>query len=60
MLFRSNFTSNELTNGYKMRRAAIDFNVPLFTNSRLASAFIKSFCTVPIDKIAIKSWDEYR
>ncbi|MBP5398410.1 MAG: carbamoyl phosphate synthase large subunit, partial [Bacteroidales bacterium] len=57
---QKNFTSNELTNGYKMRRAAIDFNVPLFTNSRLASAFIKSFCTVPIDKIEIKSWDEYR
>ena len=55
-----NFASNELTNGYQMRRAAIDFNVPLFTNSRLASAFIKAFCTVPLDKIGIKSWDEYR
>ena len=55
-----NFTSNELTNGYQMRRAAIDFNVPLFTNSRLASAFIKAFCTVPLDKIGIKTWDEYK
>jgi carbamoyl-phosphate synthase large subunit len=55
-----NFTSNELTNGYKMRRAAIDYNVPLITNSRLASAFIKAFCTVPYEKISIKSWDEYK
>lgn len=55
-----NFTHNELSNGYKMRRAAIDFNVPLITNSRLATAYIRAFCAVPIDKIGIKSWDEYR
>ena len=55
-----NFTHNELSNGYKMRRAAIDFNVPLITNSRLATAYIRAFCAVPLDKISIKSWDEYR
>ena len=42
-----------------MRRAAIDFNVPLITNSRLATAYIRAFCTVPQDAISIKSWDEY-
>ena len=52
-------TSHELTNGYKIRRAAIDLNVPLLTNSRLASAFIQSFCTVKLDEIGIKSWGEY-
>ncbi len=55
-----NYSHNELSNGYKMRRAAIDFNVPLITNSRLATAYIKAFCKVPLDKIGIKSWDEYR
>ena len=55
-----NLTSHELTNGYKIRRAAIDLNVPLITNSRLASAFIQAFCTVPIESIGIKSWDEYK
>ena len=54
-----NLTSRELTNGYKIRRAAIDFNVPLLTNDRLASAFINSFCTMNVDDIAIKAWDEY-
>ena len=54
-----NLTSHELTNGYKIRRAAIDLNVPLITNSRLASAFINAFCTVPIEKIGIKAWTEY-
>ena len=53
-------TSHELTNGYKIRRAAIDLNVPLITNSRLASAFIKAFCTVPIREIGIKAWSEYK
>ena len=53
-------TTHELTNGYKIRRAAIDLNVPLITNSRLASAFIHAFCTVGIDGIGIKSWAEYR
>ena len=50
----------ELTNGYKIRRAAIDLNVPLITNSRLASAFISAFCTLSLDDIDIKSWDEYK
>ena len=53
-------TTHELTNGYKIRRAAIDLNVPLITNARLASAFIQAFCTVPLDKIGIKSWNEYK
>jgi carbamoyl-phosphate synthase large subunit len=55
-----NLTSGELSNGYKIRRAAIDFNVPLLTNDRLAAAFIHSFCTLSVDDIAIKSWDEYK
>ena len=54
-----NFTRKELSNGYMMRRAAIDFNVPLITNSRLATAYIRAFCSVPMDSISIKSWDEY-
>ena len=49
----------ELTNGYKIRRAAIDLNVPLITNSRLASAFIYAFCTLKLDDIDIKAWGEY-
>ena len=53
-------TTHELTNGYKIRRAAIDLNVPLITNARLASAFIQAFCTVPLDAIGIKSWNEYK
>ncbi|MBR1463622.1 MAG: carbamoyl-phosphate synthase (glutamine-hydrolyzing) large subunit [Prevotella sp.] len=52
-------SSHELTNGYKIRRAAIDLNVPLITNSRLASAFINAFCTVKLDDVDIKSWAEY-
>ena len=55
-----NLTSHELTNGYKIRRAAIDLNVPLITNSRLASAFIQAFCMVGLDEIDIKSWNEYK
>ena len=54
-----NLTSSELTNGYKIRRAAIDLNVPLITNARLASAFIYAFCTTKIEDIGIKSWSEY-
>lgn len=54
-----NLTVHELTNGYKVRRAAIDLNVPLITNSRLASAFINAFCTLKLDDIDIKSWNEY-
>ncbi|GJG27164.1 MULTISPECIES: carbamoyl-phosphate synthase (glutamine-hydrolyzing) large subunit [Segatella] len=52
-------TSRELSNGYKIRRAAIDLNVPLITNSRLASAFINAFCTISLDDIDIKAWGEY-
>ena len=54
-----NFTDTELTNGYKIRRAAIDLNIPLLTNARLASAYIDAFTTHPLDEIEIKSWDEY-
>ncbi len=53
-------TASELSNGYKIRRASIDLNVPLITNSRLASAFINAFCTVKLDDIDIKSWAEYK
>ena len=52
-------TPRELTNGYKIRRAATDLNVPLITNSRLASAFIHAFCNVKLDEIDIKAWGEY-
>ena len=55
-----NLTAGELDNGYKIRRAAIDLNVPLITNARLASAFINAFCTMTVDDIAIKSWAEYK
>ena len=54
-----NLTCNELTNGYKIRRAAVDLNVPLITNARLASAYIRAFCDLTVDDIEIKSWDEY-
>ena len=54
-----NLTSSELTNGYKIRRAAIDLNVPLITNARLASAFIYAFCTTKLEDIDIKAWGEY-
>ena len=54
-----NFTDTELSNGYKIRRAAIDLNIPLLTNARLASAYIDAFTTHPLDEIEIKSWDEY-
>ena len=54
-----NLTSAELSNGYKIRRAAIDLNIPLLTNARLASTFIRAFSTMPLDDIEIKSWDEY-
>ena len=55
-----NLTQKELNNGYKIRRAAIDFNIPLITNARLASTFIQAFCSLSIDDIQIKSWDEYK
>ena len=55
-----NLTAGELSNGYKIRRAAIDLNIPLITNARPASAFINAFCTMSVDDIAIKSWAEYK
>ena len=54
-----NFSHKELTNGYHVRRAAIDYNIPLITNARLATAFIRAFCAMSIDDIQIKSWDQY-
>lgn len=54
-----NLTVHELSNGYKIRRAAVDLNIPLITNVRLASSFIKAFCTTDIDDLAIRSWQEY-
>ena len=54
-----NRTSRELTNGYKIRRGAIDHNIPLITNARLASAFIEAFCTLSVEDLSIKSWNEY-
>jgi len=55
-----NLTPGELTNGYKIRRAAIDLNIPLITNPRLASEFITAFCSINLDDLQIKSWDEYK
>lgn len=54
-----NHTKRELTNGYRIRRGAIDHNIPLITNARLAQAFIEAFCQIPLDQIQIKSWQEY-
>ena len=54
-----NHTKRELTNGYKIRRGAIDHNIPLLTNARLAKAFIESFCAMKLEDIQIKSWQEY-
>ena len=54
-----NFSTGELTNGYHVRRAAIDYNIPLITNARLATAFIRAFCSMSLDDIQIKSWDQY-
>jgi carbamoyl-phosphate synthase large subunit len=54
-----NLSTTELSNGYKIRRAAIDLNIPLLTNARLASAFIQAFTTLPLDQIEIKAWNEY-
>lgn len=54
-----NYSDQELDNGFQIRRTAIDSNIPLFTNARLASAFINAFCTLPLDEIQIKPWDEY-
>ena len=55
-----NLSVGELDNGYKIRRAAIDLNIPLLTNARLASAFIHAFCTLGMDDLEIKSWEEYK
>jgi carbamoyl-phosphate synthase large subunit len=54
-----NLTKGELDNGYKIRRAAIDLNIPLLTNARLADAFITAFCSLTVEDIQIKSWQEY-
>ena len=55
-----NLSTRELSKGYMVRRAAIDYNIPLITNGRLATAFIQAFCTLQLDDIQIKSWDEYK
>ena len=55
-----NHTKRELTNGYRIRRAAIDHNIPLITNARLASAFIRAFCKIDMNEMPVKSWDEYK
>ena len=55
-----NLTVGELSNGYKIRRAAVDLNVPLITNSRLAAAFIRAFTTIKLDDLDINSWEEYK
>ena len=54
-----NFSTGELTNGYLIRRASVDLNIPLITNARLASAFIYAFCTVKPEDLEIKSWQEF-
>ncbi len=54
-----NLTERELTNGYRIRRGAIDYNIPLITNARLASAFIKAFCRITVEEIEIRHWGEY-
>ena len=55
-----NHTKRELTNGYRIRRAAIDHNIPLITNARLASAFIDSFCKIDVKEMPVKSWDDFK
>ena len=55
-----NHTKRELTNGYRIRRAAIDHNIPLITNARLASAFINAFCNIDVKELPVKSWDEFK
>ena len=55
-----NRSKRELTNGYRIRRAAIDHNIPLLTNARLAKAFIEAFCQMDLRDIQIKSWQEYK
>jgi len=53
-------TTRELSNGYRIRRNAIDFNIPLITNARVASAFIYAICKLDLDNISIKAWNEYK
>jgi carbamoyl-phosphate synthase large subunit len=55
-----NYTKRELKNGYKIRRSSIDYNIPLITNARMASAFIYGICKYKIEDISIKSWEEYK
>ena len=55
-----NLTKGELDNDYKIRRTAVDFNIPLLTNARLASAFINAFCELEMSDLKIKSWNEYK
>jgi carbamoyl-phosphate synthase large subunit len=52
-------SKTELSNDYLIRRSAVDYNIPLITNARLASAFLIALCKIPLDSISIKSWDEY-
>ena len=54
-----NHSKRELTNGYRIRRAAIDHNIPLMTNVRLAKAFVRAFCNISLEEIPVKSWQEY-
>jgi carbamoyl-phosphate synthase large subunit len=54
-----NLSKSELDNDYRIRRSAVDFNIPLITNARLASAFIYSFCKIDVEEIGIKAWGEY-
>ena len=54
-----NHSKRELTNGYRIRRSAIDHNIPLLTNARLASAYIRAFCSMNLDEVNIKAWNEY-
>jgi carbamoyl-phosphate synthase large subunit len=60
LLGSKNYTRRELSNGYRIRRNAIDYNIPLITNARVASAFIYSFCKYSIEDLEIKSWNEYK
>ena len=57
--YKACFTETQKADGYQVRRAATDFNVPLFTNARLATAFIRSFTTYDLESLEIKAWDEY-
>ena len=60
MVIRGCLAGHEISNGYRIRRSAVDLNIPLLTNARLAAAFIQCFCTITPEDLAIKSWSEYR